>query len=626
MKQAATNEPVQQNKSIEEDIKSGASIAQAKFIDNRSQAVAQMRLNAMASEAMPAIVQRKEETSIQGGLPSQLRQGVEALSGMSMEHVKVHYNSPQPAQLNAHAYAQGSEIHVAPGQERHLPHEAWHVVQQAQGRVQPTVQMKETVSVNDDAGLEHEADVMGSRALAMGGTAQRMENGATNTGNSNVSSSSAVKQLRNNTEIVYQEGTLNWQATNAGHFIPRNISVGINTTALIDPEDPENGERTGAPPANNIYTSPPAGHFAAQNGGANLTQGHLLNANLGGKAQSYNLFPITAEMNRAHSHLVEDNVKALVLDINAKRLTEGSHGAGAVAAAGLATARGRAVDQVNAPIAEAGGRVAATAASVAMGGQITAAYGGIAPVPAGLIAAITAATGPVAVTAGANESLVAHAAINAAALVAGITPADIAIVAHGVAASFAAAPAWHPVAGVGAAATTAAAAGLVTAAINAAPTAQGIGGTWTARPIDIATAVSTVPLAGLPGGFGAGNWGNSRVFYNVSVTAPGINGAARMRPNTLRQEQFHCIAYQTANDGITRRPGGTYINTVVNAPFTLNADLAALGFAPSAAPIPGLAISAAVGGVVGALNAPSQHDVVDHTGAVVGHATLFKHN
>jgi hypothetical protein len=33
---------------------------------------------------------------------------------MSMDHVK-YYNSSQPAQLNALAYAQGSDIHVAPG-------------------------------------------------------------------------------------------------------------------------------------------------------------------------------------------------------------------------------------------------------------------------------------------------------------------------------------------------------------------------------------------------------------------------------------------------------------------------------------------------------------------------------
>lgn len=99
------------------------------------------------------------------GLPDNLKSGIENLSGISMDNVKVHYNSSQPAQLNALAYAQGTDIHVAPGQEQHLPHEAWHVVQQAQGRVQPTMQMKGGVPVNDDQSLEHEADVMGEKAV-----------------------------------------------------------------------------------------------------------------------------------------------------------------------------------------------------------------------------------------------------------------------------------------------------------------------------------------------------------------------------------------------------------------------------------------------------------------------------
>lgn len=115
------------------------------------------------------------------GLPDNLKSGIESLSGISMERVKVHYNSSQPAQLNALAYAQGTEIHVAPGQEQHLPHEAWHVVQQAQGRVQPTMQMKAGVPVNDDPGLEHEADVMGSKALAMG--QQAVQRAVENAGN-----------------------------------------------------------------------------------------------------------------------------------------------------------------------------------------------------------------------------------------------------------------------------------------------------------------------------------------------------------------------------------------------------------------------------------------------------------
>ncbi|HAA17032.1 MAG TPA: hypothetical protein DCE41_37100 [Cytophagales bacterium] len=76
------------------------------------------------------------------GLPTQLKSGIERMSGLSMGDVKVHYNSDKPAQLQAHAYAQGTDIHLASGQEKHLAHEAWHVVQQKQGRVQPTVQRK----------------------------------------------------------------------------------------------------------------------------------------------------------------------------------------------------------------------------------------------------------------------------------------------------------------------------------------------------------------------------------------------------------------------------------------------------------------------------------------------------
>ncbi|TWF31854.1 uncharacterized protein DUF4157 [Chitinophaga polysaccharea] len=98
------------------------------------------------------------------GLPAQLKVGVEALSGISMDDVSVHYNSDKPAQMKAFAYTQGTDIHVAPGQEKHLPHEAWHVVQQKQGRVQATRQMK-SIAINDDAMLEREADVMGAKAL-----------------------------------------------------------------------------------------------------------------------------------------------------------------------------------------------------------------------------------------------------------------------------------------------------------------------------------------------------------------------------------------------------------------------------------------------------------------------------
>lgn len=111
------------------------------------------------------------------GLPDRLKSGVEALSGFSLDDVRVHYHSPKPAQLQAYAYTRGTEIYVAPGQEKHLSHEAWHVVQQKQGRVRPTGLLR-GVGVNDDERLEREADIMGrkSAALPYAGSIQRAEN------------------------------------------------------------------------------------------------------------------------------------------------------------------------------------------------------------------------------------------------------------------------------------------------------------------------------------------------------------------------------------------------------------------------------------------------------------------
>lgn len=151
------------------------------FVDNRSEAIVQRKLQELANNsphaktiaqfqvmadnqsAQQQPIQKKENKT---GLPDNLKTGVENLSGISLDYVKVHRNSDKPAQLQAHAYAQGTDIHLGAGQEKHLPHEAWHVVQQKQGRVKPTLQMKSGVLVNDETGLEKEADVMGHKALS----------------------------------------------------------------------------------------------------------------------------------------------------------------------------------------------------------------------------------------------------------------------------------------------------------------------------------------------------------------------------------------------------------------------------------------------------------------------------
>jgi len=137
-----------------------------KMADNSSHSQRYAHLTSLANnniQNQPVSQLSKDSHS----LPDNVKHGVESLSGISMDDVKVHYNSAKPAQLNAYAYAQGTDIHIASGQEKHLPHEAWHVVQQKQGRVRPATMMKAKVPINDDQGLEKEADVMGARALQM---------------------------------------------------------------------------------------------------------------------------------------------------------------------------------------------------------------------------------------------------------------------------------------------------------------------------------------------------------------------------------------------------------------------------------------------------------------------------
>jgi hypothetical protein len=146
------------------------------FVDNRPEAIAQKKLQETDNSSPRMVSQRQQLEDASGravqkkknnnGLPDGLKAGIENISGLSMDDVNVYHNSSKPAQLQALAYTQGTEIHLGPGQARHLPHEAWHVVQQQQGRVKPTIQTQ-ALAINDDTTLEHEANVMGAKAMQM---------------------------------------------------------------------------------------------------------------------------------------------------------------------------------------------------------------------------------------------------------------------------------------------------------------------------------------------------------------------------------------------------------------------------------------------------------------------------
>ncbi|HBB34554.1 MAG TPA: hypothetical protein DDZ80_29865 [Cyanobacteria bacterium UBA8803] len=195
-----------------------------------------------------------EQQTNKSGLPANLKAGIENLSGISMHDVRVHYNSDKPAHLQALAYTHGTDIHVAPGQEQHLPHEAWHVVQQKQGRVKPTGQVQE-VAINDDTTLEREADVIGKRinnfehGNLLGktvGDSGMMENNSSSTSFSPVLQrvqTSRTDQLSNATPRYLRElSTIHnpglWDYTNQGTFAVshkgRKYALGVDDAQYSD--------------------------------------------------------------------------------------------------------------------------------------------------------------------------------------------------------------------------------------------------------------------------------------------------------------------------------------------------------------------------------------------------------
>ncbi len=124
-------------------------------------------------------VQRKESSTTAtpagsgwGGapLPCDVQSKMEGAFGADFSAVRVH-EGPRAGAIGAQAYTQGTDIHFATGQyqpgtqrgQEILGHELAHVVQQSQGRVEANTQAK-GLAVNDDAGLEREADDMGARA------------------------------------------------------------------------------------------------------------------------------------------------------------------------------------------------------------------------------------------------------------------------------------------------------------------------------------------------------------------------------------------------------------------------------------------------------------------------------
>lgn len=140
------------------------------FVDNSQEAQEAKRLQEMADNSQESLALQQWQNNVQPppeenttGLPDDLKNNLESMFGMSLDQVKVHYNSPKPAKLEAHAYAEFPNIYIAPGQEKYLPEEAVHMIQQMQGRVKASKKVNGT-AINDNPSLEKEAIKEGQKA------------------------------------------------------------------------------------------------------------------------------------------------------------------------------------------------------------------------------------------------------------------------------------------------------------------------------------------------------------------------------------------------------------------------------------------------------------------------------
>ena len=100
------------------------------------------------------------------GIPTQMKLDFEQRSGLSFDDVWVHYNSDKPRRIGALAYTQIPQVHIGPGQERHLRHELGHVVQQKMGIVRPSTYIN-GLPVNVEQSLEQRADIGFSSATPL---------------------------------------------------------------------------------------------------------------------------------------------------------------------------------------------------------------------------------------------------------------------------------------------------------------------------------------------------------------------------------------------------------------------------------------------------------------------------
>ena len=128
------------------------------------------QVSSLLSSNNQAPIQRQENRT---GLPDEVKDKMESTLNADFSNVNIQTNSDSATKAGALAYTQGNNVHFAPGQfkpdtrsgQELIGHELTHVVQQRESSVPATTSVG-GMPVNDDPGLEMEADRMGSKAAS----------------------------------------------------------------------------------------------------------------------------------------------------------------------------------------------------------------------------------------------------------------------------------------------------------------------------------------------------------------------------------------------------------------------------------------------------------------------------
>ncbi len=156
------------------------------------------------------------------GLSPELNAQMSSAMGSDFSNVNIHANSDKASEAGALAYAQGNDVHFAPGQydpgsqkgQELIGHELAHVKQQSEGRVQANASVG-GMSVNNDAGLEKEADSMGAMAAQMK-PAAGFEAGSS--GSSSASASGPVQKKEDPLKVKEGQVTFDSEGQDSGKY------------------------------------------------------------------------------------------------------------------------------------------------------------------------------------------------------------------------------------------------------------------------------------------------------------------------------------------------------------------------------------------------------------------------